>query len=137
MQQPDHRPGDEQLARGIGHDRHTGRDRMPEPVRTDHRQGAVRCGHGGQVAAHPLGTLPSAAADGVQDAQGVRGVQRLADRAAHVGLQGVAVPAVRVAVRVERGFHRVGIPAAEVVREQPLLQYARGEPHEALRARER
>ncbi len=103
----------------------------------DRRQGAVLGGDRGQIAAHPFHALSAAAADGVQDPQSVPGVQRLADRAAQVGLQRVAVTAVIIAVGVQRGLHRVGSPVQEMVREQALFQHARGEPDEVLGAEER
>ncbi|GAA3955419.1 hypothetical protein GCM10022384_05960 [Streptomyces marokkonensis] len=67
----------------------------------------------------------------------MRGVQWPADRTAQTGLERVTVSAVLVAVGVQRGLHRTGAAAAEVVREEALLQYARGEPDEMLRPRER
>lgn len=67
----------------------------------------------------------------------MRGVQRLADRAAKIGLQGVAEAVVVVAVRGERGLHGVGPAAEEVVLEEPLLKYPGGQPDESLGSRQR
>ena len=64
-------------------------------------------------------------------------MQRLADRATQVRLQSVAVSAVLVAIGVQRGLDRVGGAVQEVVREEALLEHARGEPDELLGAEER
>ncbi len=137
VQQPHHLPGGQEVAGRVGHDRHEGSRRTVAPAGTDRRrERAVRRGDGRQVAAHAFHALAGAARHGVQDAQGVGGVQRPADRAAQIGLQRVAVPAVLVAVGVQRGLHGVCGGATEEVGEEALLEHARGEPDEALRARD-
>lgn len=65
------------------------------------------------------------------------GVQRLADRAAKIGLQGMAEAVVVVAVRGERGLDLIGPAAEEVELEKPLLEHSRGQPDEALGTRQR
>jgi hypothetical protein len=137
MQQADHRTGGQQLAGRVVHDRDERGRRVAALAGVDRGQGAVRGGDRRQIAAHALHALPAAAPDDIQDAQRVPGVQRLADRAAKIGLQRVAVPAVLGAVGVQRRLHRVGVTVEEVVREEALFQHARGEPHELLGAEER
>ncbi len=66
----------------------------------------------------------------------MRGVQRLADRAAQVGLQGVPVTAVGIRVRGERGVDTVRAPFQEVVRETALFEHPGSEPDETLGTRQ-
>lgn len=137
VQQPDHRTGGQQLAGRVVDDREERRRRISALAGVDRRQGAVRGGDGGQIAAHALHPLPAAAPQGVQHAQGARGVQGLADRPAQIGLQRVPVPAVLVAVGVQRRLHGLRAAVQEVVGEETLLQHARGEPDELFGAEER
>ncbi len=105
-------------------------------VRAHGRKRALRRRDGRQVTAHVLRAARVAAPHSVQHPQRACRVRREDGRSAQGGLQAVAVAAVVVPVRVQGGLHRARGAVAEVVGEQALLQYARGEPHEALRARE-
>ena len=91
VQQADDGAGGEQFARRVVDDRQEGRRRIAALAGMDRRQRAVRRRHGGQIAAHALHPLSAAAADRVEDAQRVPGVQRLADRAAQIGFERVTV----------------------------------------------
>ena len=108
VQQAHHRAGGEQLAGRVVHDRDEGRRRIAALAGMDRRQRAVRGGDGRQIAAHRSTRWPPQRPIGVQDPQGVRGVQGLADGAAQIGFQRVTVSAVLVAVGVQRGLDRVG-----------------------------
>lgn len=88
----------------------------------------------GEVAAHPLDAQPAATADGVQDAQGVCGVQGLAHGSAQIRFEGVAVAAVLVEIGGQGGLDRIRASAQEVIRESPLLQHPGREPDELLGA---
>ncbi|BFO15874.1 hypothetical protein SHKM778_22620 [Streptomyces sp. KM77-8] len=113
---------------------------MPRGSRADWdgpREGAVRRGDGRQIAAHVLRAASAATPHRVQHTQRAGGVQRLADRSAQIGFERVAVPAVLVAVGVQRRLHRTGGAAPEAVGEEMLLEHTRGEPDEPLGPRER
>ncbi len=85
VQYADHRARGQQLGRRIVVQRVVRGPGIAARGRKEHRKRSVRGRDQGEVAAEPLDPLPGTAAQAVQDPQGVRGVQRLAERTARSG----------------------------------------------------